>query len=344
MDKDGRLFSGYEYFLAHNDGDVTLDGIIAEMDGFVSRQGVSYSAEKIKERVDDVENKIQHLGMTIDKYRLSGEKKTAVYTEEREALHEKIREDIVYKRIKPSMISEQPRIMIVLGGRPGSGKTSGFRGLVYDDSFIVLDADEIKTMLPEYKGWNAEEVHEESGDILEQCVQACKRNHLNVVIETTMGKADSVLRRIREFHEDGYKVEAHYMFLPMQQAGRRAMERFLNGGENGRYMPIGVLQQMDKTEQNFDIIKPFVDGWSFYSNANGGRREPPELIAAYGDIYLREKYKEAALEYGNAGMLENIQKMKEIVRQSRESDTIRVSEKIKEKKTPSSIRPENERE
>ena len=240
------------------------------MDGFVSRQGVSYSAEKIKERVDDVENKIQHLGMTIDKYRLSGEKKTAVYTEEREALHEKIREDIVYKRIKPSMISEQPRIMIVLGGRPGSGKTSGFRGLVYDDSFIVLDADEIKAMLPEYKGWNAEEVHEESGDILEKCVQVCKMNRLNVVIETTMGKADSVLRRIREFHEDGYKVEAHYMFLPMRAAGRRAMERFLNGGENGRYMPIDVLRQMDKTEQNFDIIKPFVDGWSFYSNANGG--------------------------------------------------------------------------
>ena len=98
-----------------------------------------------------------------------------MYTEEREALHEKIREDIVYKRIKPSMISEQPRIMIVLGGRPGSGKTSGFRGLVYDDSFIVLDADEIKAMLPEYKGWNSKEVHEESGDIVEQCLQACKK-------------------------------------------------------------------------------------------------------------------------------------------------------------------------
>ena len=344
MDKDGRLFSGYEYFLAHNDGDVTLDGIIAEMDGFISRQGIHYTSEEIKEKVEEVENKISHLEMTIDKYRLSGEKKTAVYTQEREALHEKIREKVVYKKIKPSMLSDQPCIMLMLCGRPGSGKTSGFRGLAYDESFIVLDADEIKAMLPEYKGWNSKEVHEESGDIVEQCLQACKENRLNVAIETTMSTTGSALRRIREFHEDGYKVEAHYMFLPMRAAGRRAMERFLNGGENGRYMPIDVLRQMDKTEQNFDIIKPFVDGWSFYSNANGGRREPPELIAAYGDIYLREKYKEAALEYGNAGMLENIQKMKEIVRQSRESDTIRVSEKIKEKKAPLSIRPENERE
>ena len=49
MDKDGRLFSGYEYFLAHNDGDVTLDGIIAEMDGYVSRQGIHYTSEEIKE-------------------------------------------------------------------------------------------------------------------------------------------------------------------------------------------------------------------------------------------------------------------------------------------------------
>ena len=54
---------------------INIDETQALMDGFVSRQGVSYSAEKIKERVDNVENKIQHLGMTIDKYRLSGEKK-----------------------------------------------------------------------------------------------------------------------------------------------------------------------------------------------------------------------------------------------------------------------------
>ena len=341
MDKDGRLFSGYEYFLAHNDGDVTLDGIIAEMDGFISRQGIHYTSEEIKEKVEEVENKISHLGMTIDKYRLSGEKNEAIYTQERKKLHDEIVETVVIKRITPEMKTEQPRVMIVLGGRPGSGKTSGFRGLAYDESFIVLDADEIKAMLPEYKGWNAEEVHEESGDILEKCVQACKMNRLNVVIETTMGKADSVLRRIREFHEDGYKVEAHYMFLPMRAAGRRAMERFLNGGENGRYMPVGVLQQMDKTEQNFDIIKPFVDGWSFYSNADRGHHEPPELIAAYGDIYLREKYKEAALAHGNLDMLENIQRMKETVHQSRESDTVQMT---KENNTPFNIRFKKEHE
>lgn len=131
------------------------------------------------------------------------------------------------------------------------------------------------------------------------------------------------------------------MFLPMRAAGRRAMERFLNGGENGRYMPIGVLQQMDKTEQNFDIIKPFVDGWSFYSNADRGHHEPPELIAAYGDIYLREKYKEAALAHGNLDMLENIQRMKETVHQSRESDTVQMT---KENNTPFNIRFKKEHE
>ncbi len=61
MDKDGRLFSGYEYFFAHNDGDVTLDGIIAEMDGYVSRQGIHYTSEEIKEKVEEVENKIKSL-------------------------------------------------------------------------------------------------------------------------------------------------------------------------------------------------------------------------------------------------------------------------------------------
>ena len=254
--------------------------------------------------------------MTIDKYRLSGEKKTAVYTQEREALHEKIIKEIVINRATSKMLSDQPCIMLMLCGRPGSGKTSGFRGLAYDESFIVLDADEIKAMLPEYKGWNSKEVHEESGDIVEQCLQTCKENRLNVAIETTMSTTGSALRRIREFHEDGYKVEAHYMFLPMRAAGRRAMERFLNGGE-------------------------FVDGWSFYSNADRGHHEPPELIAAYGDIYLREKYKEAALAHGNLDMLENIQRMKETVHQSRESDTVQMT---KENNTPFNIRFKKEHE
>lgn len=316
MTQDARFFSAVDYFSEHNDGDLTLEGVLSEMDGFVSRQGVCYSTEEIKEQIAEIEANVKDIKMTIDKYRLSGEKNEAIYTPDRLTLHNAIIEEFVINKIKPSMMSEQPKVFIMLGGRAGSGKSSGFRGVAYNEDFIVLDSDEIKARLPEYKGWNAEEVHEESGDILEKCLQAARELKLNVVIETTMGTTGSALRRIREFKQDGYRVEAHYMFLPMQKAGRRAMERFLNGAPQGRYIPIEILQKMDKTEYNFDIIKPFVDGWSFYSNEYSDTTGKPELIAQYGSIYLQEKYRQAYEENSSkwSAMSANLQKMKNTVK------------------------------
>jgi len=125
----------------------------------------------------------------------------------------------------------------------------------------------------------------------------CKDLKLNIVIETTMGTVGSALRRIREFKESGYKVEAHYMFLPMRQACKRAMERFLNSAPNGRYIPIEILHQMNENEKNFDLIKPFVDGWSFYSNENSDKTGKPELIAEYGDIYLKQNKEKQMKEH-----------------------------------------------
>ena len=66
----------------------------------------------------------------------------------------------------------QAPTFIALGGRGGSGKSS-LNGLVYEESrAIVLDADHIKGMLPEYEGWNAHQVHEESSHVLESVLCA----------------------------------------------------------------------------------------------------------------------------------------------------------------------------
>ncbi|MBQ7659788.1 MAG: zeta toxin family protein [Alphaproteobacteria bacterium] len=313
MQENPLFFSGYQYYLSHNDEEApSLDEIIQEMDGFVSINGVKYSAEDIRKQISEVEKAVRNIEMTIDKYRLSGEKRTAIYTEERKKLHTQIMNEFVIQKATPQVISEDPRVLIMLGGRPESGKSSCFRGVVYDDSFIVLDPDEIKSRLPEYKGWNAEEVHEESGDILEKCIQIAKKLRLNIVIETTMGTTGSALRRIKEFKQSGYKVEAHYMFLPMHQACKRAMERFLNGTPTGRYIPIEILHQMKNTEENFDIIKSFVDGWSFYSNENSDKTGKPECIAEYGDIYLKRKQQKE-----RAAMMEHFQDMAQAVRKTR---------------------------
>jgi predicted ABC-type ATPase len=230
--------------------------------------------------------------MTIQKYRLSGEGESERYTKEREKLHGKImRELLKPNKIRTAVPSpgEKPTFMI-LGGRGGSGK-SWFKGKVYDPSkYVILDADEIKGKLPEFEGWNAQDVHEESSDILEQMVTKCIKKGLNVVLDGTMKTAESAIARVLRMKSAGYKTEAHYMHLPRQEAAKRAIGRFRTekGDFSGRYVPVGVVLKNTTNEDSFDQVKNFVDKWSFRDN-NVKRGEQPILISE-GEKTVRKSY------------------------------------------------------
>ena len=161
----------------------------------------------------------------------------------------------------------QAPTFIALGGRGGSGKSS-LNGLVYEESrAIVLDADHIKGMLPEYEGWNAHQVHEESSHVLESVLGMAKILGVNVVLDATMKTGKSIESKVDDFKSAGFRTEAHYMHLPRQEATKRAIGRFLNGGEKGRFVPPEVVMGNTKNEHNFDAIKGKVDAWSFHRGA-----------------------------------------------------------------------------
>lgn len=262
---DFNNFMAEDYAKAKNDPDITPRDIVKNIKDLDNPQLKEIPLADIEKKVEEVENKISTLVTTTDKYRISGEKHTAQYTEEREKLHIEILNKLITDNLEKYIPQEGEKpTFILLGGRGGSGK-SKFKNLVYDDNFIVLDADKIKEMLPEYKGWNAAEVHEESSDILEQALLICQDNGLNVVVDATMDTDMSAVRRLQLFKEAGYETEAHYMFLPPQKSAQRAISRFLTGGETGRYVPLRVLLSMTENEKNFDIIKDHVDTWSFYT-------------------------------------------------------------------------------
>lgn len=159
-----------------------------------------------------------------------------------------------------------------------SGKSS-FVGQVYDPkTSIVLDADHIKSLLPEYEGWNAAQVHEESGEIFDSLVKECRELGVNVVLDKTMKTAKSALKDVADFKGAGYRTEAHYMHLPRQEAAKRAVGRFLNGGPNGRYVPIKVVLENTTNESAFDQVREQVDAWSFRDN-NVPKGSGPILIS-----------------------------------------------------------------
>ena len=88
------------------------------------------------------------------------------YTPERQKVHQKIIDEYIneanVKKYSPA--PGEKSLLTVLGGRGGSGKSwlTGKDGPIDASKSMVIDTDEVKSKLPEYEGWNAAQLHEES--------------------------------------------------------------------------------------------------------------------------------------------------------------------------------------
>lgn len=233
----------------------------------------------LKQKIAEVEKKNEGLTSTHDMHWLSGEGAGAVYDDERTRLHDKIISDYLEENKQAVCKDGETPTLILLGGRGGSGK-SKFDGLVYDRSkYLVVDSDDIKSKLPEYKGWNASQVHEESSVIMKKLLRYARGLNMNVVIDGTMSSYKSYEKYFNQFK--GYKTEAHYMFLPPQESVKRAMGRFSNGKKyDGRFVPAKILMNMNDNEKVFDKVKTRCDKWSFYSNYGVAKDAKPDLICS----------------------------------------------------------------
>lgn len=286
----GAEFNAHDYAKSQDDPDATAGKIMAKL------------TPEQRAEVEEVHRKIATAGQTIDRHRDA----VGNYAQDRKAIHNAIlfegREGLDPENpgktkwypgiLNPDQIGaatpppgEKPTFTI-LGGRGGSGK-SAFKGDVYhEDNAIVLDADVIKHMIEEFQGWNANEVHEESSDILETAISTARELGLNVVLDATMKSSGGAMEKVQGFKDAGYRVEAHYMHLPRHIAAERAVGRYFSPGNKvegarGRYVPAHVVLGNRLNEANFDQVRQHADKWSFSDN-NVPRGQKPRLIARGG--------------------------------------------------------------
>jgi predicted ABC-type ATPase len=264
---DPEKFSGADFAAKHDDANATPESVLARF------------PPEVAGKIEAVEADIAKAGTTMARH-----KKDGAWTPERIALHDKILE----KFLSPEKIAAatppegQAPTFTILGGRGGSGK-SWFKGKVYEeDHAIVLGADEIKGEFKSdgYDGWNAAEYHEESGELFDQITEIAFNSRLNIVHDATMKTPEKALALVKKFKEAGYRVEAHYMHLPRQEAANRAVKRFL--GKAKRYVPPSVVLSNTKNEASFDSVRPHVDAWSFRDN-NVSEGQEPRLISEKND-------------------------------------------------------------
>lgn len=244
-----RTFSAADHAAKFDRADITAESLLAGLN------------DADRQKIAKVEADLDAVVETIDRF------KTAQgYTPEREALHEDIFARLFTEKAVAAAtpaLGEKP-IFHVLGGRGGSGK-SALAGPAYDPArVIVIDPDAIKAQLPEYAGWNAFEVHEESSEIAKMALEACREASLNVVLDATLKNKKHARDQIAQFQRADYRIQLHYMFLPRHLAAERALARFL--GPTGRYVPVSIILENTENERNFDALKPRAEAWSFRDN------------------------------------------------------------------------------
>jgi hypothetical protein len=191
---------------------------------------------------------------------------TGDYTAERADLHKKIVDMMLTTvegpkgrvqadtRAKPG---EKPKAFILIGV-PGSGKTTVSSKVAPKGvNFAVLNADDAKSALPEYQGWNAGLLHEESSDIVEgdpknpavhersaMARGMAERRHLT--FDITGKNSAKVMRWVEQLASKGYEVHAAMADLPPEKAATRAWKRFRKNAmgiddpnkPGGRFVPL----------------------------------------------------------------------------------------------------------
>jgi len=154
----------------------------------------------------------------------------------------------------------------VIGGRGGSGKSwfSGVDGPIDRRNVLLMDSDAIKKLLPEYKGWNAGELHLESSYLFDEITKIARRMNFNVVHDMTLKNARQAIERMNLFTDAGYQLEGYYMYLPRHEAANRAVARAL--GEERRYVPLDVILSNTQNEIVFDQLRSSFSKWGMWDN------------------------------------------------------------------------------
>jgi Zeta toxin len=123
----------------------------------------------------EVERRLESLGETCERgdvryWSIYQHSSNGKWTASRARLHRTLVEKALAGRQKTPEGTKP--IAVLLIGTPGSGKTS--EGMKYTEDFavdfVVINADDVKENLPEYRGWNAAALHEESSYVAEELI------------------------------------------------------------------------------------------------------------------------------------------------------------------------------
>lgn len=200
---------------------------------------------------------------TVKNFKIDGS-----YTPERKEMHT----ILVSEKVKGVPSSENPECILFAGGS-GAGKSTYLNELFKDllETAVVIDADEIKEDIPEYKTFLADEqtqqsaaflVHTESADIADQLIKQCIELHLSFAYVGTMSYEPAYLELIPLLKESSYLITGLYIDVDLEVSKSRVQKRFI---ESKRFVPEDVVERSNinsaivflNLKQYFDTVLMF---------------------------------------------------------------------------------------
>lgn len=193
------------------------------------------------------------------------------YTPERSKIHQ----EIIGRMLNPRAAAPEgtrPKAFFLMGP-PAAGKTTAGAPMSkkLGVEFTTINPDDAKAALPEYQGWNAGILHEESSDITEKQLlpQAIAARH-NLQFDLTGKNGEKLAQQAEELANRGYDIHICHVKLPSEKAAYRAWMRFRKGafvteGEPGRFVDpqYSGVDVDGKPDQTYQRLKshPAVRSW-----------------------------------------------------------------------------------
>lgn len=174
------------------------------------------------------------------------------YSEERKALHN----EIIADALAGVNAVENPTLYM-MGGGPAAGKSTLIRQgvVVHPDSHVLLNPDEFKEDLPEYREGVKERdpliaayTHEESSHLNKEVMKLCAKGRVDTVWDGTGdGEYEKLVSRVAMFRKQGFRVIADYVTVPTEVAWQRAKAR---GEKVGRIVPEADVRNTHREVSN----------------------------------------------------------------------------------------------
>ena len=177
------------------------------------------------------------------------------------------------------------RKAVIVLGPPAAGKSTIANPIARKMGAAIVDSDEAKKILPEYRGGiGANAVHEESSFLADLLFKDLMEDGDNLVIPKVGGKLDSIERTIAKLREKGYEVDVVDMKVGAEEALRRMIGRFISKGRliNPEY----VREVGNNPGKTYDTIKKrgLADGYGRIDNEGGPDVPRPILEDTRGTL------------------------------------------------------------